>query len=156
MPSITHLVGAHLVPPGAARGRLAVGLAELIAWGEALGRATQPPLVVTLSGPRGGGKTVLAQAIARGYGVTDPVTSPTFALVHEYSSPRSMVFHLDLYRLEGPDDLRALAWDEIMSAHALVLVEWPERAGPRLPRERLPIDLEYVPGDAALRYLLAG
>ncbi len=85
-----------------------------------------------------------------------PVTSPTFALVHEYASPRSVVYHIDLYRITGPEELTALAWDEIVSAQALVLVEWPERAGARMPSGHLPIDLEYVPGDADRRYLLAG
>jgi tRNA threonylcarbamoyl adenosine modification protein YjeE len=88
--------------------------------------------------------------------VIDAVTSPTFALVHEYAAPRSTVYHIDLYRLTRPEDLLALAWDEIVSASALVLVEWPERAGARLPSGHLPIDLEYVPGEPDRRYLLAG
>jgi tRNA A37 threonylcarbamoyladenosine biosynthesis protein TsaE len=66
------------------------------------------------------------------------------------------VFHIDLYRIAGPADLTALAWDEIMSAQALVLVEWPERAGKYLPPEHVPIELEYIPGDATRRLLLAG
>jgi tRNA threonylcarbamoyladenosine biosynthesis protein TsaE len=152
----TARVGPHVVPRLAARSRIVVSQDELVAWGEALGRATYPPLVVALSGPLGAGKTVLAQSICRGYGVIDVVTSPTYALVHEYASPRSTVYHLDLYRLGGPDELPALAWDEIMSAQALVLVEWPERARERLPSGHLPIDLEYVAGDAEHRYLLAG
>jgi tRNA threonylcarbamoyladenosine biosynthesis protein TsaE len=121
-----------------------------------LGHAIQPPLVIALSGPLGAGKTVLVQSICRGYGVADAVTSPTFALVHEYSAPRSTVFHIDLYRLSGPDELLALGWDEMMNARALVLVEWAERAGSRLPGGHLPIDLAYVPGDDDRRYLLAG
>ncbi len=76
--------------------------------------------------------------------------------MHEYAAPRSPVYHIDLYRLDGPEELTALAWDEIVSAQALVLVEWPERAGSRMPAGHLPIDLEYVPGDANRRYLLAG
>jgi tRNA threonylcarbamoyl adenosine modification protein YjeE len=113
-------------------------------------------MVVALSGPLGSGKTVLAQSICRGYGVVDAVTSPTFALVHEYAAPRSTVYHLDLYRLRAPDELTPLAWDEIMAAEALVLIEWPERAAGRLPAHHVPIDLEYVPEDPARRYLLAG
>lgn len=149
-------IGPHVVPPEARRGRLAFTLEELVAWGEALGRAARPPLVVALSGPLGAGKTVLAQALCRGYGTIDAVTSPTFALVHEYAAPRSPIYHIDLYRLNGPEELTALAWDEIVSAQALVLVEWPERAGSRMPAGHLPIDLEYVPGNANRRYLLAG
>jgi tRNA threonylcarbamoyladenosine biosynthesis protein TsaE len=144
------------VPQQADHGRLALTLTELVAWGEALGRATRPPLVIGLSGPLGAGKTVLVQAICRGYGVIDVVTSPTFALVHEYAAPRSPVYHIDLYRISTPDELTALAWDEIMTAQALVLIEWPERAGARMPPGHLPIDLEYVPGDSDRRYLLAG
>ena len=149
-------VGPHVVPELARRGRMALTLDELLAWGERLGHAMRPPLVVALSGPLGAGKTVLVQSTCRGYGVTDTVTSPTFALVHQYSAPRSPVFHVDLYRLSGPDELLALGWDEMMSAHALVLVEWAERAGSRLPAGHLPIDLAYVPGDDDRRYLLAG
>jgi len=69
---------------------------ELVAWGEALGHAATPPLIITLAGDLGAGKTTLAQAICAGYGVTESVTSPTFALVHRYDAPRSPVYHLDL------------------------------------------------------------
>lgn len=130
--------------------------AELIAWGEAFGRAVEPPLVVTIAGDLGAGKTTLAQAICAGYGVREPVTSPTFALVHQYSAPRSPVYHLDLYRIQRPSELVNLGWDEIVTAHALVIVEWPERAGDLIPEGHVPIDLEYVPSDPDRRVLLAG
>ena len=103
----------------------------------------------------GAGKTTLVQAICRGYGVRDEVTSPTYALVHEYAAPRSPVYHLDLYRLRGEDELTNIGWDDVVNAHALVLVEWPERAGDRLP-SHVPIDLEHLPGDDGRRLLLAG
>jgi tRNA threonylcarbamoyladenosine biosynthesis protein TsaE len=112
--------------------------------------------VVTLTGELGVGKTTLARAICRGYGVSEEITSPTYALVHEYRSPRSPVYHIDLYRLESPEQLTNLGWDEIVSSHALVLVEWPERAGERLPENHVPIDVDYVPDDPGRRILLAG
>ena len=148
----------HLpIPPRAPSGRLALTRDELVAWGEAFGRAVHPPLVVALSGDLGAGKTTLAQAICRGYGVTEEVTSPTFALVHQYASPRSPVYHVDLYRLEGEEALTNIGWDEIVfDPHALVIIEWPERAGSRLPAGHVPIDLEHVPGDDGRRLLLAG
>lgn len=150
--------GAHHphAPPLAARGRITLDEAELRAWGERFGAAARAPLVVTLAGDLGAGKTTLVQAICRGYGVTDAVTSPTFALVHEYAAPRSPVYHLDLYRLKGPHDLVELGWDEIVGAPALVLVEWPERAGDLVPPAHVPIALEHLPGDDARRVLLAG
>jgi tRNA threonylcarbamoyladenosine biosynthesis protein TsaE len=146
----------HIVPPRAEKGHLKLTEAELKAWGVELGRGTSPPLLVTLTGDLGTGKTTLAQSICAGYGVVEEVTSPTYALVHQYSAPKSAVFHIDLYRIESPEQLTNIGWDEIVSARALVLVEWPERAGTRLPEDHLPIDLDYVPNDPARRILLAG
>jgi tRNA threonylcarbamoyladenosine biosynthesis protein TsaE len=146
----------HVVPPRADKGHLKLTERELRDWGAELGRAITPPLVVTLAGELGVGKTTLAQAICLGYGVIGEITSPTYALVQEYVAPRSVVFHIDLYRLEFPDQLTNLGWDEIVSSRSLVLVEWPERAGERLPADHLPIDLDYVSGDLTRRILLAG
>ncbi len=144
------------VPPAAARSRIALTRDELVAWGEAFGRNAVAPLVVALGGDLGAGKTTLVQAICRGYGVTGPVTSPTYALVHEYASPRGAVWHADLYRLRGPADLDALGWDELVASDRLGLVEWPERAGDRLPSGTVPLDLEHAAGDPERRVLLAG
>lgn len=146
----------HLVPPLAERGHLKLTEDELREWGEHLGKSINPPLLITLTGELGAGKTTLAQAICLGYGVEAPVTSPTYALVQEYSAPRSAVFHIDLYRLESPEQLTNLGWDDILASRALILVEWPERAGPRLPEDHLPIDIDYIAGDASRRILLAG
>lgn len=145
-----------LVPALARRGRIALGREELVHWGEEFGRAAKAPLVIAISGDLGSGKTTLAQAICRGYGVRGEVTSPTFAIVHEYAGATTPVFHLDLYRLTDERELTNLAWDEIVGAHALVLIEWPQRAGDRLPDAHVPIDLEHDPGDPERRILLAG
>lgn len=146
----------HVLPALAPRGRLVMREAEMVAWGEKFGAEAHAPLVVTLTGELGAGKTTLAQAICRGYGVGAPVTSPTYALVHEYASARSPVYHIDLYRLNSPDDLTQLGWDELLRERALVLIEWPERAGNHLPGEHVPLALDYDPDDASARILLAG
>jgi tRNA threonylcarbamoyladenosine biosynthesis protein TsaE len=86
---------------------------ELQAWGEALGQRLKAPTIITLSGELGAGKTTLAQAICRGLGIREDVTSPTFALVNEYQGEGTTVYHIDLYRLRGPDDLTNLGWDDI-------------------------------------------
>jgi tRNA threonylcarbamoyladenosine biosynthesis protein TsaE len=126
-------------------------LDEMTTWGEALGARLVAPCVVTLAGDLGAGKTTLVQAIARGYGVTDAVTSPTFALVHEYRAPESPVFHLDLYRLEGPHQLANVGWEDILASRAIVLIEWPDRAGTELPPAALEIILAHVPDKPELR-----
>lgn len=145
-----------LLPPLAAQGKLAVTEAELTDWGRRLGRQIDPPLIITLDGDLGAGKTTLAKAICQGFGVQDEVTSPTFAIVHEYHAPKSPVFHIDLYRLDKPLDLQNVGWDDIMQADALVLVEWPDRAGDLLPPSHLPIQLSYVNGEPDRRVLYAG
>lgn len=143
-------------PPHAADGHIALTEPELVAWGERLGRVAEPPLVLTLSGDLGTGKTTLVRAICRGYGVTEDVTSPTFALVHEYHAPRSPVYHLDLYRLRDASELAQLGWDEIVSARALIIVEWPERAGGDVPAGAVPITLAHLEADPDRRLLSTG
>jgi tRNA threonylcarbamoyladenosine biosynthesis protein TsaE len=76
--------------------------------------------------------------------------------VHQYAAPRSPVFHLDLYRLSDPAELTNIGWDDILAEDALVLVEWPERAGDRLPRNHVPISLQHLPDDPTRRLLYAG
>ncbi len=146
----------RIVPDQAACGHLAVTREELIAWGERFGKSAHARLVVAIAGELGAGKTTLVQAICRGAGVTTEVTSPTYALVHEYKGDRFVIYHLDLYRLDTPEDLTNLGWDDMLRAHALILVEWPERGGNRMPPDAVPIDLELDPANEEKRLLLAG
>jgi tRNA A37 threonylcarbamoyladenosine biosynthesis protein TsaE len=66
------------------------------------------------------------------------------------------VYHVDLYRLEKPSELQNIGWDDIMQADALVLIEWPERAGDLLPSGHVPMQLSYIEGDPTRRVLYAG
>jgi tRNA threonylcarbamoyladenosine biosynthesis protein TsaE len=138
-----------LIPPLAEHGALAMTRSELHDWGRRFGRSAHPPLLVTIRGELGAGKTTLVQAICEGYGVTDEV-------VHEYSAPRSTVYHLDLYRLDSPEQLDALAWDEIVYGPSIVLIEWPERAGDRVPTDHVTLSLQHLPDDPDRRLLYAG
>ncbi len=108
--------------------------AELQQFGEALGRELNGPAVIGLSGELGTGKTTLVQAICRGLGASVLATSPTYALVHHYEASGGRdVYHVDCYRLRAPEDARDLGFDDMVRAGAIVLIEWPERAGPWAP-----------------------
>jgi len=109
---------------------------ELRRWGRHIGETLAPPAVLALSGPLGAGKSVLARAIAGGAGVTEVMPSPTYTLVQRYGAAGgSQVVHLDLYRIERPDDLWELGWAQLPEVSDLVLIEWPERAGGLLPSD---------------------
>jgi tRNA threonylcarbamoyladenosine biosynthesis protein TsaE len=145
-----------IIPSLAGHGHLALTEGELVAWGERFGRAMRTPLVVTITGELGAGKTTLVQAICRGFGFSGEVTSPTFNLVHDYSSPRGRVYHLDLYRLKSADELTNIGWDEIVASESVVLIEWPERAADQIPRLHVPISLQHLPEEPSRRLLYAG
>jgi len=139
-----------------ARGERSLTLAELNRFGEQLGRELKAwlPKVLTLHGDLGTGKTTLTRAIARGFGVGEPVTSPTFALVHEFRAPDGrQLFHLDLYRITGPHELANLGWDAIFGERALIVIEWPEHAGHLVPPDAIEIRLAHVEGDDSRRRL---
>jgi tRNA threonylcarbamoyladenosine biosynthesis protein TsaE len=113
---------------------------------EALGAALATRLkqgdIVGLKGDLGAGKTTLARAIIRA-AADDPeliVPSPTFTLVEVYETPRGTYWHFDLYRLETPEQVYELGWEEAL-AGGVVLIEWAERLGPLLP-EHLSVTLE--------------
>lgn len=106
---------------------------ELSQFGEALGRELRGPSVWGFSGDLGTGKTTLIQAVCRGLGAEARATSPTYALVHRYQSPAGPVYHVDCYRLRAAHEAKDLGFDDMLQEHAIVLVEWPERAGDLMP-----------------------
>lgn len=106
---------------------------ELSRFGEDLGRQLRAPAVIGLSGELGTGKTTLIQAICRGLGAKARATSPTYALVHHYHAGTTPVYHIDCYRLRQPDEARDLGFDDMVREGAIMLIEWPERAGAWTP-----------------------
>jgi tRNA threonylcarbamoyl adenosine modification protein YjeE len=71
--------------------------------------------------------------------------------VHEYAGAAGQVFHLDLYRLADPRDLTNIGFDDVIGAGGIVIIEWPDRAGDRLPEDRVEIMIEHIAGDTSRR-----
>lgn len=124
---------------------------ELERWGRRIGASVATPVFLGLRGPLGAGKSVLARAVGRGAGVDEPMASPTFNLMFRYDAEDEReVVHMDLYRLQSPDELWELGWHELGVNDEIVLVEWPERAGDRLPPDRWEITLSTPAPDVEL------
>jgi tRNA threonylcarbamoyladenosine biosynthesis protein TsaE len=98
-----------------------------------LARELPPGAVLALAGPLGAGKTAFVKGLAAGLGLSPrDAVSPTFTLVHEHPGPVPL-FHADLYRLRGPDDVAELGLDDYAERGGILAIEWPERAGAALP-----------------------
>lgn len=113
-----------------------VGEAATGALAATLAAQLRPGDTVALSGELGAGKSTFARALIRALGWAGEVPSPTYTLVQGYESPdvRVPVWHVDLYRLDGPDDADALG---LFETDAALVIEWPERLGDRLPADAL-------------------
>jgi tRNA threonylcarbamoyladenosine biosynthesis protein TsaE len=101
--------------------------ADTEAFGERFGRAAQRGLVIALTGDLGAGKTRFVRGVARGLNIAGRVHSPTFTLVNEYGGGRLKLFHLDLYRLETPEQILSAGIEEYLSPDGVSVVEWAER-----------------------------
>lgn len=106
----------------------------------------KPSDVVCLEGDLGAGKTTFTQGLAAALKVGGRVTSPTFCLVQEHNGERMLV-HMDLYRLNSEDDVLAIGWDDYLAQGAILVVEWPERAGSLVPANAKHIVFTHLDGD---------
>lgn len=118
------------------------GEAETMALAETFAQDLLPGQVLCLRGDLGVGKTVFAKGLCSALGVTEHVSSPTFTLVNEYEGAKSTIYHFDLYRIEDPDELYEVGFEEFVGGNGIAIIEWPERAEDILPKKRLEILLE--------------
>ena len=96
--------------------------------GECLARKLQPGDVVAYTGDLGAGKTAFTRGLARGLGISQQVTSPTFTIVNEYEGGRLPLFHFDLYRIGSPEELFDIGREDYLSRGGVCAVEWSEHA----------------------------
>ena len=102
------------------------GEGETEALGCRLGRVLEPGTVIAYTGDLGAGKTAFTRGLARGLGVPDRVTSPTFTIVNEYCGERELI-HFDMYRLNDSDELFDIGWEDYLARGAVCAVEWSEK-----------------------------
>lgn len=114
---------------------------ETIALGEKLGRLLRSGDIILLYGELGSGKTVFTKGIAKGLEINEPITSPTFTLVNEHRG-KIFLYHFDLYRLDDYTALYDIGYEEYFYDEGVCAIEWPERLGPLLPKERLEVIIQ--------------
>jgi len=122
--------------------------------GRRLASSLRGGAVIGLCGPLGAGKTHFTQGVVEGLGSRDWVSCPTFGLVHEYRSGRLPVIHLDFYRLQSPQELLRLGWDEWLDEPVVILAEWADRFAELMPAHTQWCRIEPCPqGGRLLRWL---
>ena len=117
----------------------------------------KPGDVVCLEGDLGAGKTTFTQGLAAAMGVPGRVNSPTFCIVQEHrrlpssGEGHSLLVHMDLYRLHGEDDVVAIGWEDYLAEGAILVVEWPERAGTLIPSDAKHVVFTHLDGEESRR-----
>jgi tRNA threonylcarbamoyladenosine biosynthesis protein TsaE len=115
---------------------------ETIEFGSSIGEQLKPGDVVTLQGPLGSGKTHLVKGIAEALGIDkEQVHSPTYSLIHEYSSDIPL-YHFDCYRMEDPHEALEIGAEEYFYGDGICVIEWPEKIAPILPDDLIGITLK--------------
>ncbi len=117
---------------------------DTIKLGEIIGKTLTPGSIIALRGDLGAGKTVLVKGIARGLGIEDEPVSPTFVIMNAYEGAIPL-YHFDLYRISGADELMGIGADEFLFGRGVSAVEWAERIGEILPEYTIYIDIK-MPG----------
>ena len=121
--------------------------AETEALGARLAQSLSPGAVVAYRGGLGMGKTAFTRGLARGLGVQERVTSPTFTIVNEYEGGRLPLFHFDMYRLGSADELFDIGWEDYLARGGVCAVEWSENVADALDDDCLRVDIRRGEGD---------
>lgn len=119
---------------------------ETEAVGESLAHTLTPGTVIAFTGDLGAGKTAFTLGLARGLGITERVTSPTFTIVNEYQGGRLPLFHFDMYRLESAEELFDIGWEDYLRRGGVCAVEWSEKVAEALS-DGIRIDIRRGAGD---------
>ena len=106
-----------------------------------LGKTLKKGDVVAIYGDLGAGKTVISKGIAKGLGIKDEITSPTYTFVHEYRDPIEF-YHFDMYRIIDPEEAVEIGFPDYLSNTSISIIEWPDKIEELLPKKRVNIKIE--------------
>lgn len=120
------------------------------------GRRLEPGTVIAFTGDLGAGKTAFVRGLARGLGITERVTSPTFTIVNEYEGGRLPLFHFDMYRLGSADELFDIGWEDYLARGGVCAVEWSENVSDALEEGCLRVDIRRGERDDQRRITIEG
>ena len=115
---------------------------ETLALGVKIGEQALPGTVICVDGDLGAGKTVLAQGIAKGLGISEQVVSPTFTILQEYRDGRIPFYHFDVYRIEDPDEMYEVGFEDYFYGDGICMIEWAELIRELLPEDHVHITIE--------------
>ena len=113
--------------------------------GENIGRQARPGQIYTLTGDLGVGKTVFTQGLARGLGIKEPVSSPTFTIVQIYEEGRLPLYHFDVYRIGDVEEMEEIGYDDYFFGNGVCLIEWAELIQELIPEQAIRIRIEKDP-----------
>lgn len=114
---------------------------ETFRLGEMTGARLKPGTVICLDGDLGAGKTVFVKGVAKGLGVTDTVCSPTFTILQEYRDGRMPLYHFDVYRIEDPEEMYEIGFDDYLYGEGVCLIEWAKNVEELIPDGALRISI---------------
>ena len=110
--------------------------------GEQLAKDARPGDIYTLDGDLGVGKTIFTKGMAKGLGIEEPVTSPTFTILQEYESGRLPLYHVDVYRIGDPEEMDEIGYEDYFYGQGICLIEWAGLIEELIPKEAVRICIE--------------
>ena len=114
---------------------------ETVDLGEKIGSLLKSGDVIAMTGTLAAGKTTITKGIAKALGITDVITSPTFCLISEYEGTKMPLYHMDVYRLDGPEDFINLGVEDMLDGDGVCIVEWSEKVSSELPKRTIKIEI---------------
>lgn len=115
---------------------------ETLELGRKMGEEARPGQIIALNGDLGVGKTIFTKGLAKGLGITEPISSPTFTIVQIYEEGRLPLYHFDVYRIGDPEEMDEIGYEDYFFGQGVSLVEWAELIEELMPEDTIWVKIE--------------